>query len=125
MYFDTVSFSKSIKTYTEPLGRIVRDIIYTIPKMLTEVRKSISESWTNGKPKTVGGALSYIIFSPLLLALLLIGIIWFALHNPEAKEPGWLIIGLFLALYALSVPIAIVWLTLFNIKFGLPSYEQT
>ena len=49
---------------------------------------------------------------------LVLATLWFAFHNPDSNEPGWLSIGLLLSLYALSVPIAILWLTLFNIKYG-------
>ncbi len=126
MYLDTVSFGKSLKTYTEPLIRTVRDLVHDIPGAFTEFKRSTSESWTNCKPKTLGGALLLAVFACYILMMLPIALVWSAFVSLEdSDEPGWLIIGLFFGLYVLSVPVAVLWLTVFNIKFGLPDYPQS
>ena len=125
MYFDSTSFKQSFQTYLKPLVRELQDSYYYVPKAVAKFRDSCRQYWQENKPKSIGGVLSELLFSPILLIALLIAIIWFAIYNPEAKELGWFSLGLWMILYALSVPIAGIILILFNLKFGLPDYPQT
>ncbi len=125
MYFDFASFKKSLQGYTEPLCRTVHESYHEIPMVLIATRKGCHQYWVNNKPKSIGGVLGFLLFNIFMLLVLLLFMLWSAFHNLERNEPGWLIMGFFLGLYALSIPIALLILVLFNTKFGLPNYPQT
>ena len=118
MYFDSTTFKRGLRAYTEPFGRIIRDSLFSIPPMWAETKKECLENWETNKPKSLGGALTYIVWAPFALAVLLVMLIWLAIYNPESEEVGWLIYGIFLAVYACSIPVVFLGLLLFNIKFG-------
>jgi hypothetical protein len=125
MYFDKENFKESLQSYTEPLGRIIREIPYDIAEMLHETRRACIKGWKAIKPRNVSNALVCVAFVLFLVVWLPIRGLLFAFYNFDSDEVGWLFCVLFLSLYVLSVPIWILRLALINTKFGLPDQKQT
>ena len=125
MYFDLKSFSQSLAGYTKPLLENLRDIIYEIPEVLKKIKTGTVEFWTKDPPKSLGGLLANMLLAIVLLLPLVVMFVFTAFKTFEHdSDPGWLIVGFFLLLYALSIPIAAVVIALFNIKFGEPESSQ-
>jgi hypothetical protein len=124
MYFDSVSFRKSLWGYIKPLHEAIQDSFHSVPMTLTKFKEDCQRYWRENKPKSIGGVASELLTGPILLLPLLCVIIWFAIYNPESKKLGWFSPGLCMLLYALSVPVAVVALMLFNSKFGLRDRPQ-